>query len=204
MLFSRIVRVAAIVAGLAVAGWLLAQSQLPSKQYVVLLKRGPKWVPGKPAGEQALGNHGRYLQEQMTKGALQLAGPFLDDSGGLILYNAGERGGGAGDRGTRSRGGGWDPGGGVDPAVSAGLRRREREEPVQRGEVIAGDGERSVSPENPLWSGAIVAFHCQVYGSDSRNRASGPGIGMARAAGLPLLALAVTCAYFVAAYFPAD
>jgi uncharacterized protein YciI len=24
----------------------------------------------------------------MTQGALQLAGPFLDDSGGLILYNA--------------------------------------------------------------------------------------------------------------------
>ena len=88
MLFSRIVRVAAIVAALAVAGCLLAQSQPPSKQYVVLLKRGPKWVAGKPAGEQALGNHGRYLQEQMTKGALQLAGPFLDDSGGLILYNA--------------------------------------------------------------------------------------------------------------------
>ena len=45
-------------------------------------------MASKPAGEQALGNHGRYLQEQMTKGALQLAGPFLDDSGGLILYNA--------------------------------------------------------------------------------------------------------------------
>jgi uncharacterized protein YciI len=45
-------------------------------------------VAGKPAAEQALGNHGRYLQEQMTKGALQLAGPFLDDSGGLIVYNA--------------------------------------------------------------------------------------------------------------------
>jgi uncharacterized protein YciI len=88
MLFFRIVRVGAIVAALAVTGWLLAQSQPPSKQYVVLLKRGPKWVAGKPAGEQALGNHGRYLQEQMTKGALQLAGPFLDDSGGLILYNA--------------------------------------------------------------------------------------------------------------------
>jgi uncharacterized protein YciI len=87
MLLSRIVRVGAIVALLAVAGWLLAQSQPPSKQYVVLLKRGPKWVAGKPAAEQALGNHGRYLQEQMTKGALQLAGPFLDDSGGLVLYN---------------------------------------------------------------------------------------------------------------------
>ncbi len=88
MLFFRIVRVGAIVAALAVAGWLLAQGQPPSKQYVVLLKRGPKWVAGKPAGEQALGNHGRYLQQQMTKGALRLAGPFLDDSGGLILYNA--------------------------------------------------------------------------------------------------------------------
>jgi uncharacterized protein YciI len=55
---------------------------------VVLLKRGPNWVAGKPAAEQALGNHGRYLQEQMTKGALQLAGPFLDDSGGLVLYKA--------------------------------------------------------------------------------------------------------------------
>jgi len=73
---------------MAVAGWLLAQSQPPSKQYIVLLKHGPHWVEGKPVAEQALGNHGRYLQEQMTKGALQLAGPFLDDSGGLVLYNA--------------------------------------------------------------------------------------------------------------------
>jgi uncharacterized protein YciI len=88
MLFSRIARIGAIVAALTVAGWLLAQSQPPSKQYVVLLKRGAKWAPGKPAAAQALGNHGRYLQEQMTKGALQLAGPFLDDSGGLILYKA--------------------------------------------------------------------------------------------------------------------
>ena len=88
MLFSRVVSAGTIVAGLAVAGWLLAQSPPPSKQYIVLLKRGPSWVAGKPAGEQALGKHGRYLQEQMTKGALQLAGPFLDDSGGLVLYQA--------------------------------------------------------------------------------------------------------------------
>ncbi len=81
-------RIGAIVAAVAVAGWLLAQSRPPARQYVVLHTRGPKWVAGKRAGEQALGNHGRYLQEQMTKGALQLAGPFLDDSGGLIVYNA--------------------------------------------------------------------------------------------------------------------
>ncbi len=88
MLLSRILRFGAIVVALAVTAWLLAQSQPPSKQYMVLQKRGPKWVAGKPAGEQALGNHGRYLQEQMRKGALQLAGPFLDDSGGLIVYKA--------------------------------------------------------------------------------------------------------------------
>jgi len=87
-MFSRIVRAGAIVAVLAVAGWLLAQSQPPAKQYMVLLKRGPKWVEGKPSGQQALANHGRYLHELMTKGVLQLAGPFLDDSGGLIVYNA--------------------------------------------------------------------------------------------------------------------
>ena len=43
-------RVGAIAAALAVAGWLMAQSQPPSKQHVVLLKRRPKWVAGKPAG----------------------------------------------------------------------------------------------------------------------------------------------------------
>ena len=85
-MFSRIVRAGAIVA--ALAGCLLPQSQTSTKQFVVLLKRGPKWVEGKPVAEQALGNHGRYLQEQMTKGALQLAGPFLDESGGMVLYNA--------------------------------------------------------------------------------------------------------------------
>lgn len=55
-------------------------------QYVVLLKRGPKWIPNKPAAEQPLSHHGRYLNEQMSKGVLLMAGPFLDDSGGLILY----------------------------------------------------------------------------------------------------------------------
>jgi len=88
MLLSRIVRTGAILAALSVAAWFLAQAQPPSKEYIVLLKRGPKWVAGKPAAEQALANHGQYLLEQMKKGALQLAVPFLDDSGGLILYHA--------------------------------------------------------------------------------------------------------------------
>jgi uncharacterized protein YciI len=62
-------------------------SEAPLGQYVVLLKRGPKWIPNKRAAEQPLLSHGRYLNEQMAKGTLRLAGPFLDDSGGLIVYN---------------------------------------------------------------------------------------------------------------------
>ena len=58
------------------------------RQWVMVLKRGPKWIAGKPASEQPLGEHGRFLLSQMEKGVLQLAGPFLDDSGGLIVYNA--------------------------------------------------------------------------------------------------------------------
>jgi uncharacterized protein YciI len=58
------------------------------RQFVVLLKHGPNWIPGKSVSEQPLTKHGRYLQELMDKGALQLAGPFLDDSGGFILLNA--------------------------------------------------------------------------------------------------------------------
>jgi|SRR6516162_2234437 len=58
------------------------------RQYVVLLRRGPRWVQNKSVTEQPLLEHGRYLNEQMSKGLLQLAGPFLDDSGGLILFNA--------------------------------------------------------------------------------------------------------------------
>ena len=57
-------------------------------QYVVLLKRGPKWIPNKPVTEQPLLEHGRYLNDQMSKGVVQLAGPFLDGSGGLIILNA--------------------------------------------------------------------------------------------------------------------
>jgi uncharacterized protein YciI len=57
-------------------------------RFVVLLKHGPNWIPGKSVSEQPLLKHGRYLQELMDKGTLQLAGPFLDDSGGFILLNA--------------------------------------------------------------------------------------------------------------------
>ena len=60
----------------------------PLRQYIVIMKRGPKWIPGKSVGQQPLLNHAKYLKELMDKGSLQFAGPFLDDSGGFILLNA--------------------------------------------------------------------------------------------------------------------
>lgn len=65
------------------AGNLSSRQEQP-RQFVVLVKRGPNWIPGKSVSEQPLQKHGRYLKELMDKGSLQFAGPFLDDSGGLI------------------------------------------------------------------------------------------------------------------------
>ena len=89
-------RAGRVVCGIAIVAASQASllAQAPSKeaagegsnQYLILLKRGPKWIPDKPVTEQPLLKHGRYLNEQMSKGALVMAGPFLDGSGGLILY----------------------------------------------------------------------------------------------------------------------
>lgn len=82
-------RLAAIAVALVAAATTGAQQATePSRQYLVLIKHGPKWIPGKSVSEQPLLKHGRYLKELMDKGSLQLAGPFLDDSGGFILLNA--------------------------------------------------------------------------------------------------------------------
>jgi uncharacterized protein YciI len=59
----------------------------PPTHYVILMKRGPNWIPGKSVSEQPLAKHGRYLKTLFDKGTLLYAGPFLDDSGGLIVLN---------------------------------------------------------------------------------------------------------------------
>jgi uncharacterized protein YciI len=79
------IRLAVVI---AIAMTMFAQPAQPPRQYVVLIKRGPKWIAGKSAAEQPLLEHGKYLKALMDKGSLQLAGLFLDDSGGLIILNA--------------------------------------------------------------------------------------------------------------------
>jgi uncharacterized protein len=66
-----------------------AQDASPSSsQFVIVLERGPNWLPEKSASQQPLLEHGRYLQHLMEIGKLVVAGPFLDDQGGLILLKA--------------------------------------------------------------------------------------------------------------------
>jgi uncharacterized protein YciI len=59
-----------------------------SSHFVIVLERGPNWLPGKTVGQQPLREHGLYLQRIMAIGKLVLAGPFLDDQGGFILLKA--------------------------------------------------------------------------------------------------------------------
>jgi len=63
-------------------------SKEPLPQFIVILKHGPNWIPGKSASEQPLSKHGKYLKDLMDAGSLQFAGQFLDDSGGMVLLNA--------------------------------------------------------------------------------------------------------------------
>jgi uncharacterized protein len=88
--------VLAVLPAMAAATWFASAHErrhdpgqgAAASQYIVLLKRGPKWIPNKSFREQPLLEHGHYLNQQMQNGKLQLAGPFLDSTGGLVVYNA--------------------------------------------------------------------------------------------------------------------
>jgi uncharacterized protein YciI len=50
--------------------------------FLVVYRRGPAWIPGKPVTDQPLKDHFRFLLALYKQGVLQLAGPFTDDTGG--------------------------------------------------------------------------------------------------------------------------
>ena len=78
-----------ILWGLVTSLALLSQEvSTASANFVVVLSRGPKWIAGRTVSEQPLREHGLYLNRLMEGGKLVLAGPFVDDSGGLILLRA--------------------------------------------------------------------------------------------------------------------
>lgn len=60
----------------------------PRATWLVVYRPGPSWVAGKPLAEQPLKEHGRYMIELYGKGVLKMAGPFLDHSGGALVFEA--------------------------------------------------------------------------------------------------------------------
>lgn len=61
--------------------------QQPPVVYAVVFRQGPSWAKGKPLMEQAgIMEHLDYLDERLRAGELLMAGPFLDNSGGIVLY----------------------------------------------------------------------------------------------------------------------
>jgi uncharacterized protein YciI len=79
---------AAVLVGCAAVGAAQETAAKP-KTFLVVYRPGPSWVAGKPLAEQPLQEHGRYMIELYGKGALKFAGPFLDDSGGAMVFEAG-------------------------------------------------------------------------------------------------------------------
>ena len=58
----------------------------PKSRYLVVYRPGPAWVAGKPVGEQLLKDHFKYMVDLHVAGALEMAGPFLDDTGGAMVH----------------------------------------------------------------------------------------------------------------------
>jgi uncharacterized protein YciI len=56
--------------------------------YLVVYKPGPGWIVGKPLSEQPLKEHGQYMMSLYIKGTMKFAGPFLDDTGGALVFEA--------------------------------------------------------------------------------------------------------------------
>lgn len=56
--------------------------------FVIEYDPGPEWEEGKPVFEQDLQAHGGYMFGLQEEGTLLLGGPYLDDTGGLVLMLA--------------------------------------------------------------------------------------------------------------------
>ncbi|HVJ52377.1 MAG TPA: YciI family protein [Aliidongia sp.] len=54
--------------------------------FVLIHAPGPAWKPGVPFREQhEVMEHVRYMRQFLDSGALVMGGPFLDDSGGMMI-----------------------------------------------------------------------------------------------------------------------
>ena len=64
------------------------EAQKMKSTYLVIYRPGPAWVSGKPVTEQPLKEHGQYMLSLYKKGILKFAGPFTDNAGGAVVFEA--------------------------------------------------------------------------------------------------------------------
>ncbi|SRR6266700_1558 len=57
-------------------------------KYLLVYRPGPGWIAGKSLAEQPLKEHGQYMLNLYSKGTTKFAGPFLDDAGGAMVFEA--------------------------------------------------------------------------------------------------------------------
>ena len=56
--------------------------------YLAVYRRGPGCIAGKSLKEQPLQEHRKYMLRLYTEGTMKSAGPFLDDTGGALIFEA--------------------------------------------------------------------------------------------------------------------
>ena len=62
--------------------------QKKKSTYLVVYRPGPAWITGKPVTEQPLKEHGKYMLRLYKNGVLKIAGPFTDNAGGAVVFEA--------------------------------------------------------------------------------------------------------------------
>jgi uncharacterized protein YciI len=72
----------------AMSGSAQAPAVSTKTTYLLVYRPGPGWIAGKPYTEQPLKEHGKYMLGLYVKGTLKSAGPFLDNAGGAVVFEA--------------------------------------------------------------------------------------------------------------------
>jgi len=60
----------------------------PKPTFLLIYRHGPAWIDDKSPTSQTMKEHGQYMLSLYKKGALRLAGPFGDGSGGALAFEA--------------------------------------------------------------------------------------------------------------------
>lgn len=55
--------------------------------YALIYTPGPNWIVGKPVTEQPLQEHTQYMLQKHAEGKVAIAGPLVDNYGGLNVFN---------------------------------------------------------------------------------------------------------------------